>query len=265
MPAERHQRPKRHSSGGGERASSSTSGHAHKKPKPLPLEKRSADGIPGLSKLKGSIRQTKRLLAKDNLEPSLRVQTQRRLAALEADLATAQKRDVERKNGAKYHAVKFFERQKLTRVIKRAQRALGADKPLKGKKLAKAEAELADARVMLNYVLHFPNTQKYISLFPSDGKEKASEDPDADDSGFKLPPLLSQEADGLDESARRRREMLLETRRLMADGKLPATPEVEGAGARTAVDIAPRAAAAKGAEEEAAAASEADDFFEGSD
>lgn len=65
MPAERHQRPKRHSNSGGgnDRAgSSSKTASGHKKP--LPLEKRSADGIPGLSKLKGSIRQTKRLLAK---------------------------------------------------------------------------------------------------------------------------------------------------------------------------------------------------------
>lgn len=41
-------------------------------------------------------------------------------------------------------------------MIKRAQRKLGGEKKLSGKKLAKAEAELADARVMLNYVLHFP-------------------------------------------------------------------------------------------------------------
>ncbi|TXT16022.1 hypothetical protein VHUM_00525 [Vanrija humicola] len=265
MPAERHQRPKRHSSGGGggpsgERGSSSKPASGHKKP--LPLEKRSADGIPGLSKLKGSIRQTKRLLAKDNLEPSLRVQTQRRLAALEADLATAQKRDVERKNGAKYHAVKFFERQKLTRVIKRAQRKIGGDKPLSGKKLAKAEAELADARVMLNYILHFPNTLKYISLFPSDGSSKEGKEDDDEDKGFKLPPLLSQDADGLDESARKRREMLLETKRLMGEGKLSTTPEEDGS-VRRDVDLAPQAAAKKVEEKEASDAE--DDFFEGSD
>lgn len=45
--------------------------------------------------------------AQENIEPSLRIQTQRRVAALEADLAAAEKRDVEKKNGAKYHAVSW--------------------------------------------------------------------------------------------------------------------------------------------------------------
>jgi hypothetical protein len=33
------------------------------------------------------------------------VQTERRLESLQADLAKAEKRDVEKKNGAKYHMV----------------------------------------------------------------------------------------------------------------------------------------------------------------
>jgi hypothetical protein len=44
----------------------------------------------------------------ENLEPGLRIQTQRRLTALEADLAHAEKRNIEKKNGGKYHMVKFF-------------------------------------------------------------------------------------------------------------------------------------------------------------
>jgi hypothetical protein len=44
----------------------------------------------------------------ENLEPGLRITTERRLVSLEADLANALKRDVEKKNGAKYHQVKFF-------------------------------------------------------------------------------------------------------------------------------------------------------------
>jgi hypothetical protein len=44
----------------------------------------------------------------DNLQPGLRIQTQRRLASLENDLARAERRTVEKKNGGKYHMVKFF-------------------------------------------------------------------------------------------------------------------------------------------------------------
>lgn len=39
------------------------------------------------------------------MEPGLRIQTQRRLTSLQADLAKAEKRDVEKKNGEKYHMV----------------------------------------------------------------------------------------------------------------------------------------------------------------
>jgi len=98
------------------------------------------------------------------------------LVSLEADLANALKRDVEKKNGSKYHQVKFFgmstyypmaksvtdcaEKQKLLRIIKRVKRSLAEaeDGSKEHKKLSK---ELKEARVMLNYVRHYP----YVSLF----------------------------------------------------------------------------------------------------
>lgn len=66
------------------------------------------DRLPGVSKIKASIRQTTRLLAKDTLEPGLRVQTERRLVSLKADLAKAENGKVEQKYGKKYHMLKFF-------------------------------------------------------------------------------------------------------------------------------------------------------------
>lgn len=104
--------------------------------------------------------------------------TQRRLTALEADLALAEKRAVEKKNGEKYHAVKFFERQKLVRLIKRAQRGLSElpaeegegekEKKKAAKKAAKErtrlEKELFDARCMLNYIIHFPYVPLVVEM-----------------------------------------------------------------------------------------------------
>ncbi|OCF37163.1 hypothetical protein I317_00113 [Kwoniella heveanensis CBS 569] len=202
-------------------------------------QERSADALPGLSKIKASIRQTKRLLAKDNLEPGLRVQTQRRLTSLEADLANAEKREVEKKNGAKYHMVKFFDRQKLLRIIKRLNKKVGKagdDGPS-----AKIEEELQDARVMLNYVLNFPNTEKYISLFPSSASANGhgnaattstttESDKDQDGAKLKLPPLLRSESggpDALDKPSQRRLEILRQIQSLMSEGKLSNTPEEE--------------------------------------
>jgi hypothetical protein len=92
------------------------------------------------------------------------------LISLEADLVNAQKRDVEKKNGSKYHQVKFFgesdlvrsglrvdetEKQKLLRIIKRVKRSLleAEDESKAQKKLSK---ELKEARIMLNYIRHYP-------------------------------------------------------------------------------------------------------------
>ncbi|KAJ9119825.1 hypothetical protein QFC24_005538 [Naganishia onofrii] len=193
-----------------------------------------SSGVPGVSKIKSSIRQTTRLLSKDNLAPALRVQTERRLTSLQADLAKAENRTVERKNGERYHMVrasefvtlfpkcllsalpavpqvKFFERKKILRIIKRIQRQLREiDGATGGKGKEKStededqpgreqlEKELEDARVMLNYVIHYPNTIKYVSLFPvvanTHGKSKAEDDSEEQQGKLVLPPLLTQEA-----------------------------------------------------------------------
>lgn len=77
---------------------------------------------------------------------------------------------MEKKNGSKYHQVKFFgeselvcsglsadeiEKQKLLRIIKRVKRSLAEaeDESKAQKKLSK---ELKEARIMLNYVRHYP-------------------------------------------------------------------------------------------------------------
>ncbi|WVQ85053.1 hypothetical protein IAT38_007217 [Cryptococcus sp. DSM 104549] len=244
--------------------------HPYRKPKPTPAEgaapapsapnahkvrpteERAPDALPGLSKLKSAIRQTKRLLAKDNLEPGLRVSTQRRLTSLEADLAAAERREVEKKNGQKYHMVKFFgrhrntdvdivtaylqllllitDRQKLLRIIKRLNRKL-SEEDVSDKKRTRYEEELRDARVMLNYVLHFPNSQKYIALFPSSSVPQPTPTPsDPSEPKLKLPALLHpvptpSALSAQDKPSQRRYELLQETSRLMEEGKLGKEPE----------------------------------------
>ncbi|BEJ14131.1 hypothetical protein CspHIS471_0313050 [Cutaneotrichosporon sp. HIS471] len=262
MPADRHQRKKtRTSTNTNANAEAGPSGTGFKIPS---LEQRGADALPGLNKIKASLRQAKRLLNKENIEPSLRISTQRRVAALEADLLVAEKRDVEKKNGAKYHAIKFFERQKLGRIIKRAQRKVSeAEKSGKAKKMAKAEKELLHARVLLNYVLNYPNTIKYISLFP---KEEKSEDGD-DKEKLKVPNYLEAElSDDMDKTERTRLTMLLETQELMDEGKLSGTPEEEKE--RRPVELSSVTAAVidggkkRKAKAEAKAKEDTDDFFD---
>lgn len=91
----------------------------------------SAASMLGVQRLKASLRQTCRLLAKvlytsppllsvlymfiiidyfckDTLAPNVRVETERRLKSLEADIAEAQSARRERALALRYHKVKFF-------------------------------------------------------------------------------------------------------------------------------------------------------------
>ncbi|KIR38470.1 rRNA-processing protein EFG1 [Cryptococcus deuterogattii 99/473] len=286
MPADNKQRKGAHPYRKPRSANPSDPSSSDKPARPKPThripatEARDEAGIPGLSKLKSSIRQTKRLLAKENLEPGLRVSTQRRLTSLEADLAAAERRELEKKNGAKYHKVKFFERQKLVRLIRRLNRKL-LDSETSSKKRSKHEEELLDARIMLNYVLHFPNTQKYISLFPSNPNQTENEDDDVDSSKpkLKLPALLhpipsAEECEKMDKPTKRRYDLLLETKKLMEEGKLKNEPETDlkkgqvdgvvvGLGANVEIGLEDK----KEAKQNPAQASgeEEDDFFESGD
>ena len=87
-------------------------GKSHQKDRHYPYSGRarqqSEDTVPGVQKIKSSLRQAKRLLTKENLAANVRVETERKLKALEADLLKAQNARQERAMAVKYHKVKFF-------------------------------------------------------------------------------------------------------------------------------------------------------------
>ncbi|KAF7289210.1 hypothetical protein MIND_01382200 [Mycena indigotica] len=128
-----------------------------------------ANATPGLQKIKASLRQTRRLLAKDNLAGDVRAETERRLKALETDLAAAERGKKERTMAVRYHKVKFFERQKVLRKLTQVK-----------KQHPVPEEALHTLRVDLNYILHYPKTKKYISLFPPELRKGESSEPSVD-------------------------------------------------------------------------------------
>lgn len=103
-------------------ASSSHKGQS--KPKARQPQPTAPDAAPGVQKIKSSLRQTRRLLAKvpipvqfpeiqlnsiqDNLAADVRVETERRLKSLQADLETAEVVNKERAVAVRYHKIKFF-------------------------------------------------------------------------------------------------------------------------------------------------------------
>src|SRR6267154_4955500 len=90
-------------------SSSTRSGSKRNKQKRShPYPDNAQDSLPGVQKIKSSLRQTRRLLAKEHLAADVRVETERRLKALEADLARAETAKKERTYAVKYHKVKFF-------------------------------------------------------------------------------------------------------------------------------------------------------------
>ncbi|KAF7362472.1 hypothetical protein MVEN_00594900 [Mycena venus] len=158
-----------------EGSSSAVAGPSKPKPKrPKPAQESS--GTPGIQKIKSSLRQTRRLLAKwqDNLAADVRVETERRLKALEADLEAAELGKKERALAVRYHKVKFFERQKVVRKLNQAKKKLSAsDTP-------ELQSALQELRVDLNYILHYPKTKKYISLFPPELRKGETQEPSID-------------------------------------------------------------------------------------
>eukprot|EP00038_Savillea_parva_P000736 m.98325 g.98325 ORF g.98325 m.98325 type:complete len:299 (+) comp10253_c1_seq2:342-1238(+) len=103
------------------------------------------------------IRNIKRLLAKESLPADVRIAQERILAALEAKRdAESHERtlsEVERNHQAKYRKIKFFELQKLRRVVKKAT---GSD--------------LEAAHDKIAYVDNFPRAIRYISIIKPDAE-----------------------------------------------------------------------------------------------
>uniref|UniRef100_D8QAC0 rRNA-processing protein EFG1 n=1 Tax=Schizophyllum commune (strain H4-8 / FGSC 9210) TaxID=578458 RepID=D8QAC0_SCHCM len=170
---------------------------------------RAQDGqekIPGVQKIKSSLRQARRLLLKDKITADVRNNTERRIKALEEELEKAELARKERTLAAKYHKVKFFERQKALRKVQQLKREL-AHKP----EDEDLQSRLFERRVDLNYVLHYPKLKKYISLYP----------PQKSDDAAPQPPVDTSETDAA------RAELRDSVRQRMQAGELPAEPEVD--------------------------------------
>ncbi|GAA5965666.1 hypothetical protein JCM8115_005473 [Rhodotorula mucilaginosa] len=172
-----------------------------------------------VSKLKAQIRQTKRLLAREDLTPDVRTTTERRMVALESELEKTSQSKVEKKMVQRYRGVKFFERQKLLRKIKQAKKQL-AEVP----ESADAQRALLEARIDLYYVLRYPKSEKYIALFPD---------------GTYVPPLasLSELASDATPSERKRQTLRLSLRDQVKRGELPAEAELGELGIEGEEDV----------------------------
>ncbi|KAJ3372704.1 18S rRNA maturation protein [Allomyces arbusculus] len=171
---------------GGSAGKSATTDDAPSRPSSKPKRHSAATKIKAgtsmrksVTQLRSEIRGLERLLNKkrDTLNAQARSDMERKLAALKFQLERTQtlQRDAAKveKFEAMYRAVKFVERVKATRTVRKLQRKLetaGEDEDL--------QTKLDDAMLDVCYVMHFPPATKYYALYktPEDKEAEMARD-----------------------------------------------------------------------------------------
>lgn len=116
--------------------------------------------------IKARIRSLNRLLQhKENLPADVRLNHERELASCKWELAQAEQQQKKKDMIGKYHMVRFFERVKAERRVKKLERRI------KGGETGEVEEQLHEAKVDLNYTLYHPLDMAYSALWPTKGKK----------------------------------------------------------------------------------------------
>eukprot|EP00124_Ichthyophonus_hoferi_P004196 Ihof_evm2s435 gene=Ihof_evmTU2s435 len=109
-----------------------------------------------------------RLLKRADLPMTVRVEQERMLAALQTGIEDQKTAEIEKKFSKKYKMVRFFEKRKITRALDTKGKELKREDVTEGEK-DEIEKEIDSLKMKLNYVVYFPRTEPYISLYPSNG------------------------------------------------------------------------------------------------
>lgn len=148
-----------------EPASRRTSNHPSKRQKSQDFAPPAAKSA-SVNQLKSKIRDlTRALQHSDHLPAGVRIEKERALAGYKQDVAKISEDKRKNEFVKKYHMVRFFERQKATRALKKLQRRLDAS-PADTSEHDQLAKEVQDATVDVNYTIYHPLTEKYQSLFP---------------------------------------------------------------------------------------------------
>jgi hypothetical protein len=113
-------------------------------------------------------------------------ESKRRLRALEFELGERMVDEVERSNATKYHKVKHFgksnlqiaqfqtlihslERKKTDRKIRQAKKKLADESDVSKKAKLQGDVDLHELHRL--YILHYPKTMPYVSLYPQENAD----------------------------------------------------------------------------------------------
>ncbi|KAI7849926.1 hypothetical protein BDC45DRAFT_539652 [Circinella umbellata] len=118
-------------------------------------------------KIKKRIRDLKRALKNGPKTAKAKIESERRLRALDYELGEKYIDDHQEKLYQKYRTVKFLELKKAQRRVKTAKKAVEEAETIDEKEQNKLQEALNKARINELYILHYPKTLPYISLYAS--------------------------------------------------------------------------------------------------
>lgn len=166
--------------------------------------------------IKTRIRDLTRQLARAETEGArdfpadVKIGKERELATLRHELAGEQKEVRRSEMIGRYHMVRFFERQKATRVLKKANKAAAAAEET-GEDVEASREQLKRAEVELAYTMYYPFMRPYVSLYPS--KKKVEKDRDA------LEDMMEVDSDAKDEGLKGDKEIWALIEKAVGEGK----------------------------------------------
>ncbi|CCU80339.1 hypothetical protein BGHDH14_bgh03711 [Blumeria hordei DH14] len=136
-----------------------------KKPRLGPPKPRKQVSASSVNAIKKKIRDvTRRLQRSHVVSAETSVEDERALNAYQQELADAEAEKIRQKMISKYHMVRFFERQKATRILKKLKKRVQEAVSTEESELLKKRAHAAE--VDLNYTLYHPLSEMYLSLYP---------------------------------------------------------------------------------------------------
>jgi hypothetical protein len=107
------------------------------------------------------------------------VEKERALQTAQHELQEAEKAKKKSDMIGKYHKIRFFDRQKAAKCLKRAQKELKACEGDAQERM-RLEQVVKDREVDVNYAQYFPLDQPYVSLFPRKTEDEKGSDRNAE-------------------------------------------------------------------------------------
>ncbi|KDO25882.1 hypothetical protein SPRG_08824 [Saprolegnia parasitica CBS 223.65] len=138
--------------------------------------------------LKNKLRNLERLLKKDTLPDDIRSAKTEELAELQAQVDAKLQQETEREISLKYRKVKFFDRRRIMRTLKKLKAQITAT-PTKA-----LEDAYEAAKKDMMYIFYYPKGEKYINLFAEKTKKQLSDDELARQNELKEAAIKAYEA-----------------------------------------------------------------------